>query len=173
MGRWYSKKLIYYYIALLVRNFYSFIYLYMSTQDTSLDDFEEVSAGGWAKFDHQWQQVRWVFVEYFIKEARDQFGEQIVATLDTPEGLINVWFPSSNAKYKSGVKALKVGHDVLVTLEGFWNQDKWELVTEPGKTKKGMSFAKSYSIKQSKNPNPNWKNPNMEEVTSSDVDELF
>lgn len=96
----------------------------MSTQDTSLDDFEEVSAGGWAKFDHQGQQVRGVFVESFTKEARDQFGEQIVATLDTADGLMNVGFPASNPKYKNGVKALKVGHDVLVTLEGFWNQDK-------------------------------------------------
>lgn len=149
----------------------------MSTPDTNLeDDFEEVSSGGWAKFDHQGQQVRGVFVESFTKEARDQFGEQIVATLDTADGLINVGFPASNPKYKNGVKALKVGHDVLITLEGFWNQDKWELVTEAGKTKKGMSFAKSYSIKQSKNPNPNWKNPNMEEVvpaTAQDATDMF
>lgn len=67
------------------------------------------------------------------------------------------------------MKALKQGHQVEITLEGFYNQDKSELVSEPGKTKKGISFAKNYSIRQSKLPDPSFSATEIVEI----AEELF
>jgi len=132
----------------------------------SNDDMEEVASGGWAKFTKQGDKAQWIFTGYHIKEAQGQFAEQIVAELDTPEGVVYVGLPSKNTRYSNGIKNLKVGHKALITLDGFYNQDKGELGAEPGKTKLGMSFAKNYSIKQSKAPDPTWNQP----VTVADTD---
>lgn len=134
-----------------------------------LDDFEEVSAGGWAKLTNKGDLVRGMFTGYFIQPAREQFGEQIVATLEGEDGSVtNVGLPTSNPKYANGIKKLTPGHDVIITLEGFWNSDKGEMVDESGKTKKMKSFAKSYSIRQSKSQNPKW----MQSVADSAFDNV-
>lgn len=120
-------------------------------------EMEDVAAGGWTKLMATGDKAEGIFVKSFVKPPRDQFGEQIVAVLVDADGIEqNVALPASNTRYVNQVKGLKVGHQVVITLEGFWNKDKSELVSEPGKTKGGLSFAKNYSIKQSKLPDPSY-----------------
>lgn len=122
------------------------------------NDFEEVALSAWAKFEKQGDVVRGVFSEYFIKEAQGAFGEQTVAVLNDSSfngkevGTMNIGLSSKNPRYKNAIKNLKAWHTVLITLEGFYNQDKDALEQFGGKTKLGVSFAKNYSIKQSKSP---------------------
>lgn len=118
--------------------------------------FEDVDSGGWAKLTQAGETVEGIFQSWFIKPAQGQFGEQIVAVLDNDGSITNIWFPSKNAKYSNGVRALKVGHRVRVTLAWFYNQDSETIVPEAGKTKKGTSFAKSYTIQQSTNVDPSY-----------------
>lgn len=129
------------------------------SKDTQTQEWEEVQSGGWAKFMAAGDKAQWVFTGYHLKEANGQFAEQIVAELDTPEGTVYVGLPYKNPRYGNGIKNLKVGHMTLITLEGFYNQDKGELQDTPGKTKLGMSFAKNYSIKQKPLPEPTWNQP--------------
>lgn len=137
------------------------------------NEFEEVSAGSWAKFTTKGESVEGTFVEYLTKPATDQFGEQIVAVLSADGSTVNVGFPSKNPKYLNSVKALKPGHKVRVTLNGFYNQATGTMVDEPGKTKTGISFAKNYQILQSKLPDANY-NPMTEPKISNElsVDDL-
>jgi hypothetical protein len=72
--------------------------------------WEEVDAGGWVKFTKKGEMVEGTFVEYFIKPAVDQFGEQIVAVLSNDGSISNIGFPAKNAKYMNSVKALKPGY---------------------------------------------------------------
>lgn len=139
------------------------------SKDTTASEWEEVATGGWAKFVDAGDKAQGIFTGYHIKAENGQFGEQIVAELDTPEGVVYVGLSSKNPRYSNGIKNLKVGHDTLITLEGFYNQDKGELQSEPGKTKLGMSFAKNYSIKQSKLPDPSFNKP----VSVDDFDAPF
>lgn len=139
------------------------------SKDTMDDGMEDVGGSMWFKFNTAGDTARGVFVEYFIKEANGMYGEQIVAVLSTPQGNINVGIPSKNPRYSGGIKNLKVGHTALIELEGFYNQDKDELVSEPGKTKGGVNFAKNYKIQQSKLPDPSYKSM----VSATDVDNMF
>lgn len=122
-------------------------------------DFEEVQAGGWAKFTAKGEQVEGIFIETFNKPAQDQFGEQVVIVLENDGSITNVWLPAKNAKYSNTAKALKPGHRVRVTLAGFYNQDSGNIVDLPGKTKKGTSYAKNYTIAQSKEVDPTYNKP--------------
>ena len=134
----------------------------MANPSTVEDNFDEVSGSSWAKFEKKGDSFVGMFTEYFDKEARDQFGAQIVAVLETAEGTINVWLPASNPRYLGAIRKLVPGHDVKITLEGYYNQDTGQLMDEPGKTKKGTNWAKNYSIKQSRVPNPKF----MEDMTA-------
>ena len=132
-------------------------------------EMQDVASGGWLKLVETGDKAEWVFQKYFMKEAREQYGEQIVAVLIDAGGVEqNVSFPASNTRYLNQVKGLKPGHKVIVTLEWFWNKDKGELVNESGKTKWGMSFAKNYSIKQSTLPDTTFVN-----VAAGVAEELF
>lgn len=133
------------------------------------DGMEEVGGSAWAKFNTAGDEAKGIFTEYFIKEANGMYGEQIVAVLSTPNGSINVGLPSKNPRYSGGIKNLKVGHKVIIKLVGFYNQDKDELVPEPGKTKGGVNFAKNYSIQQSKLPDPSYQSM----ISVTDVDDTF
>lgn len=130
-------------------------------------DFEEVQAGGWAKLTNKWELVEGIFIETFTKPAQDQFGEQVVLVLENDGSITNIGLPGKNAKYTNTAKALKPGHRVRVTLAGFYDQDKGMLVDLPGKTKKGTSYAKSYTIQQSKEIDPNY---NKVSTPSDEID---
>lgn len=132
----------------------------MSSSPTVTDEeFQEVSWSSWAKFQNKWDTVQWVFIEHFTKEAREQFGEQIVAVLQTADWTVNVGLPASNPRYLWGIRKLIPWHNVRITLSWFFNQDTQTLSDVPWKTRKGTSFAKNYSILQSINPAPTAMQP--------------
>lgn len=134
-------------------------------------EMEDVSVGGWLKLVAMGDKATGIFIKSFVKPATESFGEQICVTLLTESGEQSVGLPWKNPRYVNSVKALKPGHQVEITLEGFYNQDKSELVSEPGKTKKGISFAKNYSIRQSKLPDPSYNA--METVGADAAGEVF
>lgn len=145
----------------------------MATTTTQQDDFDEVSGSAWAKFEKKGDSFVGMFTEHFDKEARDQFGAQIVAVLETTEGTINVGLPASNPRYLGAIRKLVPGHDVKITLEGYYNQDTGTLMDEGGKTKKGTNWAKNYSIKQSRTPNPNFMKDVADNTFGPDSDIPF
>jgi hypothetical protein len=139
---------------------------------TTQDDFDEVSGSAWAEFKKKGDSFQGMFIEHFDKEARGKYGPQIVAVLETSAGTINVGLPAANSRYLGAIRKLTPGHDVKISLEGYYNQDTEQLMDVPGKTKKGTNWAKNYSIKQSRTPNPNFMS-NMTEPSISIDDTPF
>jgi hypothetical protein len=92
-----------------------------------------------------------------------------VAVLVNDGSTTNVGLPSKNAKYLNSIRALKPGHRVRISLTGYYDQDKATIVPNPGKTKKGTSFAKNYSIQMSKTPDPSYSAPASDEITIEDI----
>lgn len=125
-------------------------FLFMASYDDA--EMQDVRAGGWAKLSEAWEQVKGVFKEYFIKPAKDQFGEQIVAVIENDQWTHNVPLSGKNAMYVNTIKALRPGHVVSITLEWFWNGEAKKLENKPGKTKMGVSYAKSFRIQESAHP---------------------
>ncbi len=141
------------------------------SKDAIDDGMEEVISGWWAKFVTAWDSAHGIFTGFHIKEANGQFSEQIVAEFDTPNGIVYVGLPSKNPRNSNSIQSLKIGHRACITLIGFYNQDKWEVVDQPGKTKLGMSFAKNYSFRQSKLPDPSFNK--LQPITVDDFDSRF
>lgn len=116
-------------------------------------EMQDIEGGSWMKFQQVGDTAEGVFKEFFVKEARELFPEQLVIVLTGADGSeTNVWFSTANPRYANSIRNMKAGHYVKVSLTGYYNQDTQTSVTEPGKTKKGMSFAKQYKFEMSKDP---------------------
>lgn len=129
------------------------------------DGFVEVSGSSWKKFTKTGDTVTGMFTEWFTKEAKDDFGEQTVAIIETDTGTVNVGLPASNPRYDGAIRKFIPWHDVRITLTGFYNQTLDQVVSEPGKTKSGRSFARNFSIQQSSLINPKYNN-NAQDMVS-------
>lgn len=132
-----------------VFNFGPLTFLFMASYDVEMQD---VSAGWWAKLSEAWEHIKGVFKECFVKPAKDQFGEQIVAVIENDQWVHNVPLSGKNPMYVNTIKALRPGHVVSITLEWFWNGEAKKLESKPGKTKVGVSYAKSFKIQESAHP---------------------